>query len=346
MPPAKLAAALKQFPASALALAAFYTFLNYLILTGYDQLAFIYIRRPIAKWQIAMASFVGYAIANNVGFALLSGTSARYRFYSRWGSERTRDLARGAFLLGHVLAGPARAGRMGARRRTGGEPRRVRGAVAGPRDRLDAARNGVRLPGRGALPPQAHLDRRPRRHAAVDLAGTVAVRPLSARLEPGRSGVVRAPAGTAARFHAVRRRVPGRAARRAREPCARRPGRLRIADDPDAAAAGGGRSAGARDVPADLLPRATRRRARRPHRRRVLPPAPCDGAVGECLRHADHVRGTQAAGRVHPAWRRRADVLGRDTVGGRKGRMAEQFRAAADYRGLAFRREPASASRC
>ena len=32
-----------------------------------------------------MASFVGYAIANNVGFALLSGTSARYRFYSRWG---------------------------------------------------------------------------------------------------------------------------------------------------------------------------------------------------------------------------------------------------------------------
>src|SRR4030095_5776989 len=55
MPPAKLALALKQFPGSALALAGFYTFLNYLILTGYDQLAFIYIRRPIAKWQIALA---------------------------------------------------------------------------------------------------------------------------------------------------------------------------------------------------------------------------------------------------------------------------------------------------
>lgn len=85
MPPRELAATMRQVPGGALALAAALTFLNYLILTGYDQLAFVYIRRPIARWQISMASFVGYAIANNVGFALLSGTSARYRFYSRWG---------------------------------------------------------------------------------------------------------------------------------------------------------------------------------------------------------------------------------------------------------------------
>jgi phosphatidylglycerol lysyltransferase len=85
MPPRELAATMRSVPPAALALAGVLTFLNYLILTGYDQLAFVYIRRPIARWQIAMASFVGYAIANNVGFALLSGTSARYRFYSRWG---------------------------------------------------------------------------------------------------------------------------------------------------------------------------------------------------------------------------------------------------------------------
>lgn len=85
MPPRELAATMRSVPPAALALAGLLTFLNYLILTGYDQLAFVYIRRPIARWQIAMASFVGYAIANNVGFALLSGTSARYRFYSRWG---------------------------------------------------------------------------------------------------------------------------------------------------------------------------------------------------------------------------------------------------------------------
>src|SRR5262245_6309101 len=110
MPPARLAHALKLFPASALGLAALFTFLNYLILTGYDQLAFLYIRRPIARWQIAMASFVGYAIANNVGFALLSGTSARYRFYSRWGLNG-QEISRvvlfysGTFWLGLIVLG-------------------------------------------------------------------------------------------------------------------------------------------------------------------------------------------------------------------------------------------------
>jgi len=110
MSPSKLAAALKQFPGSAIGLATLFTFLNYFILTGYDQLAFVYIRRPIARWQIAMASFVGYAIANNVGFALLSGTSARYRFYSRWGLSG-REISQvvifysGTFWLGLLVLG-------------------------------------------------------------------------------------------------------------------------------------------------------------------------------------------------------------------------------------------------
>ena len=29
--------------------------------------------------------FLAYAVANNVGFAMLSGASVRYRFYTRWG---------------------------------------------------------------------------------------------------------------------------------------------------------------------------------------------------------------------------------------------------------------------
>ena len=32
-----------------------------------------------------MRSFLAYAISNNVGFAMLSGASVRYRFYTRWG---------------------------------------------------------------------------------------------------------------------------------------------------------------------------------------------------------------------------------------------------------------------
>jgi phosphatidylglycerol lysyltransferase len=58
---------------------------NYLVLTLHDWLALRYagLRLP---WRLAgLASFVGYAVSNNVGFALVSGTSARYRFYSRWG---------------------------------------------------------------------------------------------------------------------------------------------------------------------------------------------------------------------------------------------------------------------
>lgn len=73
MPPMRLAAALAL------------TALNYAVLTVYDQLAFVYIRKPLARARVALASFVAYAVANNVGFAMLSGASVRYRFYTRWG---------------------------------------------------------------------------------------------------------------------------------------------------------------------------------------------------------------------------------------------------------------------
>lgn len=61
------------------------TALNYLVLTGYDFLAFRSIGRRLAAWKIAVVSLLAYAIANNVGFAMLSGASVRYRFYTRWG---------------------------------------------------------------------------------------------------------------------------------------------------------------------------------------------------------------------------------------------------------------------
>lgn len=110
IPPGQLAEAFQRIRPSALALATLFASLNYLILTGYDQLAFLYIRRPISRWQVAIASFVGYAIANNVGFALLSGTSARYRFYSRWGLSG-QEISRvvvfysGTYWLGLIVLG-------------------------------------------------------------------------------------------------------------------------------------------------------------------------------------------------------------------------------------------------
>jgi phosphatidylglycerol lysyltransferase len=61
------------------------TALNYAVLTGYDFLAFAYLGKHLPWRRVATASFLAYAISNNVGFAMLSGASVRYRFYTRWG---------------------------------------------------------------------------------------------------------------------------------------------------------------------------------------------------------------------------------------------------------------------
>ena len=61
------------------------TALSYLIMSGYDLLALIYIRHPLTYAKIAMASFIGYAFSNNIGLSMLAGGSVRYRLYSSWG---------------------------------------------------------------------------------------------------------------------------------------------------------------------------------------------------------------------------------------------------------------------
>ena len=61
------------------------TALNYLVLSGYDFIAVASIGRRLPPLRVAVTSFLAYAIANSVGFSMLSGASVRYRFYSRWG---------------------------------------------------------------------------------------------------------------------------------------------------------------------------------------------------------------------------------------------------------------------
>ena len=74
-----------------LASAVLLTALNYAVLTGYDFIALATIRgrQPqlprLPRLRVAVTSFLAYAIANSVGFAMLSGASIRYRVYSRWG---------------------------------------------------------------------------------------------------------------------------------------------------------------------------------------------------------------------------------------------------------------------
>jgi phosphatidylglycerol lysyltransferase len=72
------------------------TVLNYAALTGYDLLAFAYVGNRLSRWRVAAASFLAYAIANSVGFAMFSGAAVRYRFYTRWGVT-AKELSRIVF---------------------------------------------------------------------------------------------------------------------------------------------------------------------------------------------------------------------------------------------------------
>lgn len=83
-------------PPRRLGVALLLTALNYLVLTAYDFLAFAYIGKQLPARRIFTASFLAYAIANNVGFSMLSGASVRYRFYTRWGLTPA-DLSRIVF---------------------------------------------------------------------------------------------------------------------------------------------------------------------------------------------------------------------------------------------------------
>jgi len=89
----RLTADIVATPPARLLAAAGLTALNYLVLTGYDLLAFATIGRRLARGRVLLASFLAYAIANSVGFAMLSGASVRYRFYTRWGVS-AEDLSR------------------------------------------------------------------------------------------------------------------------------------------------------------------------------------------------------------------------------------------------------------
>jgi phosphatidylglycerol lysyltransferase len=73
-----------SLPADQVVLAVILTLLGYLVMTGYDTLAFRYIRHPLPYFKIALASFIGYAFNNNVGLSGLVGGSLRYRLYNAW----------------------------------------------------------------------------------------------------------------------------------------------------------------------------------------------------------------------------------------------------------------------
>ncbi|MDG2219792.1 MAG: UPF0104 family protein [Rubripirellula sp.] len=77
-------AGLTGVPPLYLAFAALLIALNYGLLISYDLLALRYLCRSLPLRRVALVSFLGYSLGNNLG-TLLAATPIRFRFYTRWG---------------------------------------------------------------------------------------------------------------------------------------------------------------------------------------------------------------------------------------------------------------------
>ncbi len=77
-------AGLTSVPLLYLGIAAFLIALNYGLLIAYDLLALRYICRSLPLRRVALVSFLGFSLGNNLG-TLVAGTPIRFRFYGRWG---------------------------------------------------------------------------------------------------------------------------------------------------------------------------------------------------------------------------------------------------------------------
>jgi len=77
--------ALDETSPRVLLLAAAWTVLAYVVLTAYDRLGSVYAGHPVSYLRTSLAAFCAYSLANNLGFATVSGAAVRYRFYAAWG---------------------------------------------------------------------------------------------------------------------------------------------------------------------------------------------------------------------------------------------------------------------
>src|SRR5262249_25789358 len=83
--PEDISNAVTSMPLHIIGFGIFLTACNYALLSLYDWLALRYAGQHIPLRKVLLAASVSYAISNNTGHALISGTSVRYRFYSAWG---------------------------------------------------------------------------------------------------------------------------------------------------------------------------------------------------------------------------------------------------------------------
>ncbi|MGH8654594.1 MAG: lysylphosphatidylglycerol synthase domain-containing protein [Gammaproteobacteria bacterium] len=83
--PRQLLSELEKLSGSRLLLAALCAICSYLVLSGYDWSALRYLEHRVPYKTIALATFCGCAVANSLGFNIISGGSVRYRIYASAG---------------------------------------------------------------------------------------------------------------------------------------------------------------------------------------------------------------------------------------------------------------------
>ena len=84
---ADVLARLEALPSIRVTAALLLTAASYLVLVGYDYLALRYVGRSLRLRAVALTSFIAFAFSHNVGLALVSGGSVRYRIYSGLGLD-------------------------------------------------------------------------------------------------------------------------------------------------------------------------------------------------------------------------------------------------------------------
>lgn len=90
--PQDFLAGLISVPPIYLGFAILLTALNYGLLIGYDILALRYICRSLPLRRVALVSFLGFALGNNLG-TFLAAAPIRFRFYGRWGLSASQIVA-------------------------------------------------------------------------------------------------------------------------------------------------------------------------------------------------------------------------------------------------------------
>lgn len=96
---AEVIAEIQATPPHLIALAAFSTFLSYVVLIGYDWFATRHLGYTIPWPTLAAASFASFTISHTLGVTVLTGGTVRYRIYTRVG-VRAADIAMIILLCG------------------------------------------------------------------------------------------------------------------------------------------------------------------------------------------------------------------------------------------------------